>query len=57
MYYKLHREDDKERQVTCSCLDVGTCLKVNTRALGRGALDKKVDSIPSLLTSEEIGLL
>ena len=39
------------------CLDVGACLEVNTRALGRGALHKKVDSIPLLLTSEEIGLL
>ena len=39
------------------CLDVGACLKVNTRALGRGALHKKVDSIPLLLTSEEIGFL
>ena len=26
------------------------CLKVNTRALGRGALHKKGDSIPLLLT-------
>ena len=34
------------------CLDVGACLKVNTRALGRGALHKKDDSIPLLLTSE-----
>ena len=39
------------------CLDVGAYLKVNTRALGRGALHKKFDSIPSLLTSEEVGLL
>ena len=34
------------------CLDVGACLKVTTRALGRGALHKKGDSIPLLLTSE-----
>ena len=34
------------------CLDVGAYLKVNTRALGHGALHKKVDSIPLLLTSE-----
>ena len=39
------------------CLDVGACLKVNTRALDRGALHKKGDSILLLLTSEEIGLL
>ena len=38
-----------------SCLDVGACLKVNTWALDRGALHKKDDSIPLLLTSEEIG--
>ena len=37
------------------CLDVGVCLKVNTRALGRGALHKKGDSISLLLTSEEQG--
>ena len=37
------------------CLDVGACLKVNSRALGRGALDKKPDSIPLLLTSEHAG--
>ena len=36
---------------TC-CLDVGACLKVNTRALGRAALHKKGGSIPLLLTSE-----
>ena len=36
-----------------SCLGVGACLKVNTRALGRGTLHKKVDSIPLLLTSEQ----
>ena len=35
------------------CLDVGACLKVNTRALGRGALHKKVDTISLLLTSEQ----
>ena len=35
-----------------SCLDVGACLKVNTRAFGRGALHKKSDSIPLLLTSK-----
>ena len=40
------------RAHTISCLDVGACLKVNTRALGRGALHKKDDSIPILLTSE-----
>ena len=34
------------------CLDVGACLKVNTRALGRSALHKKVDSIPLFLTRE-----
>ena len=34
------------------CLDVGAGLKVNTRALSRGALHKKVDSVPLLLTSE-----
>ena len=34
------------------CLDIGACLKVNTRALGRGALYKKDDSIPLLLKSE-----
>ena len=34
------------------CLDVGACLKVNTRSLGRGALHKKYYSIPLLLTSE-----
>ena len=40
------------RAHTISCLGVGVCLKVNTRAPGRGALHK-VDSIPlSLLTSE-----
>ena len=37
------------------CLGVGACLKVNTRALGRGALHKKGDLIPLLLTSGEIG--
>ena len=37
------------------CLGVGACLKVNTRALGRGALHKEVDSIPLLLRSKEIG--
>ena len=36
------------------CLDVGAWLKVNTRALGRGAL-YKVDSIPLSLTSEYTG--
>ena len=36
-------------------LEVGACLKVNTRALGRGVLHKKGGSIPLLLTSEEIG--
>ena len=36
-----------------SCLGVGACLKVNTQALGRGALRKKVDSLPLLLTSEQ----
>ena len=36
-----------------NCLDVGACLKVNTRALGRGALHKKGDSIPLLLTSDQ----
>ena len=36
-----------------NCLDVGACLKVNKRALGRVALHKKVDSIPLLLTSEQ----
>ena len=36
------------------CLGVGACLKVNTRALGRGAL-QKVDSIPLSLTSEHTG--
>ena len=41
------------RAHTISCLDVGACLKVNTRALGRGALQKKGDSIPLLLTSEQ----
>ena len=40
------------RAHTILCLDIGACLKVNTRALGRGALHKKVDSIPLLLTSE-----
>ena len=39
--------------MTDNCLDVWACLKVNTRALGRGALHKKVDSIPLLLTSEQ----
>ena len=43
------------RAHTISCLGVGACLKVNTRALGRGALHKKGDSIPLLSTSEEIG--
>ena len=47
----------KHTGIRCTCLDVGACLKVNTRALGRGALHKKVDSIPLLLTSKEIGLL
>ena len=36
-------------------MDVGAWLKVNTRALGRGALFK-VDSIPLSLTSEKEGL-
>ena len=40
------------RAHTILCLDIGACLKVNTRALGRGALHKKVVSIPLLLTSE-----
>ena len=40
---------------SCMCLDVGACLKVNTRALGRGVLHKKGDSIPLLLTSEHTG--
>ena len=40
-----------------TCLGVGACLKVNTRALGRGALHKKNHSVPLLLTSEEVGLL
>ena len=31
---------------------LGRAFKVNTRALGRGALHKKGDSIPLLLTSE-----
>ena len=39
------------RAHTISCLGVGAWLKVNTRALGRGALHK-VDSIPLSLTSE-----
>ena len=38
-----------------SYLDVGASLKVNTRAVGRGALHKKGDSIPLLLTSEHTG--
>ena len=38
---------------TTACLGVGACLKAYMRALlGRGALHKKVDSIPLLLTSE-----
>ena len=44
------------RAHTISCLGVGACLKVNTRALGRGAL-WKVDSIPLSLTSEKEGLI
>ena len=40
------------RARTISCLDVGACLKVNTRALGRGVLHKKDDLIPFLLTRE-----
>ena len=45
------------RDESVKCLDVGACLNVNTRAIGRSALHKKVNSISLLLTSEEIGLL
>ena len=43
---------DKGRKRS-NCLHVGACLNVYTRALGRGALHKKDDSIPLLLTSEQ----
>ena len=49
------RQPSPQHPDTISCLGVGACLKVNARALGRGALHKKGDSIPLLLTSEEIG--
>ena len=39
------------QRLNFTCLGVGACLKVNTRALGRGAFHK-VDSIPLSLTSE-----
>ena len=48
--HPMSRDHDRRPQHTC--LDVGAWLKVNTRALGRGALHKKGDSIPLLLTSE-----
>ena len=47
--------DESDPRTVESCLDVGACLKVNTRALGRGALHKKGDSIPLQLTSEKEG--
>ena len=49
------RKRENKNKSTGRCLNVGACLKVNMRALGRGALHKKGDSIPLSLTSEHTG--
>ena len=51
-YHFIHGATSGPTRKELRFLDVGACLKVNTRALGRGALHRKVDSIPLLLTSE-----